>query len=1163
MNRPHFIQFCTLTGDEWLRFSVCEVNHPVIQGGVDKVRKQENSSNQTEIVNDRLGSPYDERIGILENGKECLTCQKDNKGCPGHFGHIVLPIPVYNKQFSGIILKILNCICPICARIRILPENALVQGLLNLKAYKRLDQFMKRCKKIDMCPWGDCNEPLPIFDFFNKEEFRRYFGKDKSGAMTFTAGEALNIFLRISDRDLNSLGFNSYLSNNELYTGDENLLTEEQFHIHQFRPESLIFTIFPVIPPAARSFVMRDGQKCDDDITDKYNSILKLCIKLREDAEFEGICKNDDKRRNSKKMKETEKKKVIYELENHIWTLINNKDEKSTLSSGKRPHKSLTQRLVSKEGHIQSNVGGKRVDFSARTVIVGGAIMLKGDELGVSEYVAKELTIPEKAKEWNISYLQSLVGKGKVNRIKRIGEGGIQEIKRLSQFPDHGKSFQLRIDDIVERQLQNGDTVIFNRQPTLRVESMMSFKVKIISGYVFRLNLFCTPSFNADFDGDEMNLHDPQGTQARSEMDILSRVAVQLVTGQRNSPVNGIVQDGLVGGYLLTNTWEGEKENKTMVKTSSMMNIITSANISQHRFIDLLRRAKNYYPGCISSKKSSLKISVDFVPGNLIASIIFPPNFCYRKVTNVNSIYPEIKIENGVLLPDSGPLCKQTIGSKVNSIIHVIWKEYSPETTLQFLSECQLIIDYWLPEHGFSMGISDCLTLSKKDISKVILETAVKVNAIIISSKEQNNGKLNDEAEAEINSILNSAMNIGLRLSKTSMAGGIRNALNVMKNSGAKGSVINLTQIVAFLGQQNIDGSRIPCSLSNKTRTLTQFEKGDNSAEARGFCFNSLYHGLSPSETFFHAAGGRQGVISTAIKSVTGDTPILITENGKPRKVKIGDWINTLLENFQSKVEYYTEREMELLKIKNKDIRIPTVNEDGNVSWGKITAITRHNPGNKLYKIKTLGGRSVIVTESKSLLIWNDKENVYQRTSTPNVKIGDYVPTTLFLPEHPKVTTSFINLEDYLPKTEFIFGTDFQIAKNLIFKDSKGKVPKLRSHKSPLNVWWEENNGRTFILPYTDVYKFLRVVRRSDISNINKGYVYPFDGKSKVGIFSYYAHLVGFVHQLRKRVHGFGHLRIVKIAYVKIKNLKSLLRGLSQLSERVGGIAEHTPTCAV
>lgn len=501
-----------------------------------------------------------------------------------------------------------------------------------------------------------------------------------------------------------------------------------------------------------------------------------------------------------------------------------------------------------------------------------------------------------------------------------------------------------------------------------------------------------------------MNLHVPQTINAEVETGITARCANHIVTSQKNGPISGIVQDGLISVYILTMTWKNKNDiTKTMVDRDIVYQIYKEVDISESRISDLKYRAKKYYPEYITDDN-------DFseeIPGNIFISIIFPHNLCYERRTDVNKIYPTVLIEDGILLPNSGPLCKKSVGASNSSIIHWIWKE-SVEYALYILSEIQQITDRWLPTHGFTMGISDCIASSSDAIAKTLIETRTKVSKIVQSTDSLN------KTEGEINNVLNNAMAVGPKLAEGSMMKGDRNALNIMRNSGAKGSVINLAQITAFVGQQNIRGGRMPMTLSHNRRCLPSFLPGDTSPDARGFVEDNYITGLTPQAAFFHAAAGRDGIISTALKSITGETDIVISVNGCSKKVKIGDWIDELLFANNEDVQKYDEREMELLNISKLNIHIPTCDENGNVSWGFVKNITRHDPGKKLFRIKTLSGREVIVTESKSLLIWDKISGKFVKKNTEDVNIGDFVPTTLKLEIDNNISLPFINTKKHL-----------------------------------------------------------------------------------------------------------------------------------------------------
>jgi len=358
---------------------------------------------------------------------------------------------------------------------------------------------------------------------------------------------------------------------------------------------------------------------------------------------------------------------------------------------------------------------------------------------------------------------------------------------------------------------------------------------------------------------DEMNIHIPQSPEAIAECMILMRAAIHIVTGQRNGPVDGPVQDALVGMYMLTNTWSGENPD-TMVSKENYFQMIHASGITQERSNRLMKRAEKYYPDYVKNGK----IISREIPGKLASSILLPTNFTYKKKLDTCLLAPIVSIKDGVIEPISGPLCVKAIGAKQCSILHLLWKDYSPEIALRFISEVQQMSNRWLPINGFSVGISDFLPKSKEDVAKAIVDAQTKVAEIIKVSGDT------PEAEREINEVLNNTMNVGLTMGKQGMVKDDRNGMNIMRLSGAKGSIINLAQIAGLVGQQNVNGARIPLTLSGGTRALPHYYFGDNSPEARGFVFNSYVSALTPQEFYFHAESGRQGIIATAVK--TADT---------------------------------------------------------------------------------------------------------------------------------------------------------------------------------------------------------------------------------------------------------------------------------------------------
>lgn len=814
------IRLTPLTDDQWRKLSVCEVNLPVSTGA-----KKTNTTIDTGPDN-YVSTPYDKQMGNLKNGEVCETCLHSNTKCPGHYGRIELNCRVYNDIMVVYTVKILQCICLECGKILI--------SSLNQKTGLSFDTIVNRCKKVKSC--GVCGIERNFTFTLNKKDrgvYQKFFdGKEEK----YLASDAYEVFVKISNETLFTLGFNRNLPSNSNHFQPGVTSFGRAISSFQFRPEVLTMQVLPVIPPIARPWIERDNTQYDDDITSLYNSIIKANNNLGKALELPDTPEKD-----------TKVLKYTNDVENFILTLFSKTGSNSVkIRQGYRELKSITSRLSGKDGHQHANVGGKRVDQSARSVVIGGGLDLDYDQLGVPEHVARELTKRVLVKTWNREALQTLLNNQKVNFVTRKG---ITKAMMHIQW-----KFELEIGDVVDRQLQNGDIVTFNRQPTLHKPGFMMFRAKIIPDLAFRLQLCMTPGFNADFDGDEMNLHNPQSILANVECAMLMNSGHVMMSCQKNGPVNGLVQDALIAMYLLTNNFEDNRN--TMVKKNLVYDILLNLNVSNKEIQNCLSRAKKWYSYYIQ-ESSGLYVLEKKIPGKLLVSFLFPPGFCYSKKISDS----KVEIQNGILLPDSARLCKQSVGARNGSIIHYLWKLEGSSVALCVLTRLQKLGDLWLQHYGFSVGISDCITTSKNVIEKEIVNLHASIHSVSAFSSEK---------EREINSILNGAMNIGSQFAKKFIAKGDRNRLNIMRESGAKGSLMNLMQIAAFVGQQNTNGKRIAKTLTENTRTLSQFEINDESLESRGFVDRNFLDGLTPAQVFFHAMAGRKGIIATAVK--TADT---------------------------------------------------------------------------------------------------------------------------------------------------------------------------------------------------------------------------------------------------------------------------------------------------
>jgi len=572
-----------------------------------------------------------------------------------------------------------------------------------------------------------------------------------------------------------------------------------------------------------------------------------------------------------------------------------------------------------------------------------------------------------------------------------------------------------------------------------------------------------------------MNLHCPQSYEAMVELEEIAAVPHQIITPRHGKPVISIVQDTLVGAYRLTRS--GITFNKR-----EFMNLM----IYNRRFMGIMPKPRE---GNEQAPKWT---------GQQVMSQLLPPinmsmgNGLYDKDKEGKDSENYVIIENGEM--KQGVIDSSVFSKASSGIIHVSYNDYGPQQTVDLIDGMQNMVESFLIQNGLSVGISDLIADERtrdemqtriQAKTKQVAEIILQVHLDLFDNKTGNTNQ--QEFENRVLTVLNQATNEAGGVGVKSLAD--NNRLMSMVRSGSKGSTFNVSQMMASVGQQNIEGKRIQYGFTD--RTLPHYKKYDDGAEARGFIESSFIRGLTPQEFFFHAMSGREGLIDTAVKSVTGDTPLVILENGKTKRVTIGEWIDTQLEANASDVQHYEARNMEYLDV-TKEMYIPTGDADGNVTWGQIKAVTRHDPGTELYEVISEGGRKVIVTESQSLLIWDSITNKFKETPSPDVKIGDALPVTAKLCV-PPIMAGKIIVSDYLSKSQYIYGTDFIKATDAM------NSAMIDREKIPAG-WWEQNNGNTFTLPYDSKARLQRATVRSNMDSIAEGYVYPFSATREVGI---------------------------------------------------------------
>ena len=799
------IQFSILSPEEIRKGSVAEI------------------TNRDTYINNKpvIGGLFDPRMGVLEPGLICPTDGLDYMQTPGYFGHINLARPVFYIQYLNTVIKILRSICIKCSKLLISKEKH--KELYNKRPEERWNHVFSLASKVKRC--GECTnsgcgckQPTKI----KKEnlatliaEWNNVEGADEDNnnlTIKLTPEKVVKLFKRISDDDLNFMGFSPIWC----------------------RPDWMMCQVLAIPPPAVRPSVKHDSQqRSEDDITHIIVNIIKANKTLQEkiSAEANPMVIDD----------------WTTVLQYYVATLVDNKipGVAAVAQRSGRPLKSIKERLNGKTGRVRGNLMGKRVDFSARSVITPDP-QLSIRELGVPLKIAKNLTKPVTVNKNNRSYLLKLVRNGTDNypgaKILEKKEGESISLRYVDK-----ESIKLQYGDIVHRHMIDGDVILFNRQPTLHRMSMMAHIVKIMpQGDTFRMNVGDTKPYNADFDGDEMNLHMPQDEEAETELLHLAAIPNQIISPANNKSIIGVFQDSLLGAYIFTN---GEKEYDARKAMNLLMGI---------KKIDISRFPKDRY------NISNFDIITQILPAISLKykTKRFQDDEDFKTSNNV------LEIKNGKYI--RGLMEKGVIGDGSKGLIHRIYNDYSPLDSSDFIDNLQSIVTEFMKYNAYSVGISDLIADKKTadDIADVITDKKHMVNTLIDETHlgifENKTGKTNEqEFETKVNNILNQTSLEAGKIGRSSL--NRDNRFVTMVNAGSKGSDLNIAQMISCLGQQTVDGKRIPYGFDD--RTLPHYSKFDDSPSARGFVENSFISGLSPTELFFHAIGGRVGLIDTAVKT--------------------------------------------------------------------------------------------------------------------------------------------------------------------------------------------------------------------------------------------------------------------------------------------------------
>jgi DNA-directed RNA polymerase beta' subunit len=895
------IQLCVFSPDEIEKRSVVEITNAGTYEGNEP----------------KIGGLFDPRMGVIDNGKECRSCGQTNHKCPGHFGHFRLARPVYYIQFLPFILNILSCICIRCSKLRI--DKNYRSHFLKRKGEVRWREVLAASKEIHRCGQeteDGCGALQPTR--FVREGIARIMAEWEDDASGSRSGKqtqileveyVLRLFRKILDEDVDFIGLNRYWC----------------------RPDWMICTVLPIPPPQVRPSVIQDNnQRSEDDLTHKLAEIVKTNNSYLQP-----------------KIEANAAKSVIDEwtnvLQYHIATLVDNQIPGVAPSAQRngRPLKSIQQRLGSKEGRIRYNIQGKRVEFSARSVITPDP-NISIAELGVPEKIAMNLTRPERVTIFNRNKLYRLIQNGPLKypgaKTIRRTDGRIISLRHVNT-----KEIVLNLGDIVNRHLMDNDPILFNRQPTLHRMSMMAHRVKVLTGKTFRLNVSVTAPYNADFDGDEMNAHAPQSIEAATELEEIAAVPHQILRPRDGLPVIGIVQDTLVGSYRLTRD---------------------SVQFNNREFMNMMMWNKRFSGILPPPKKGPLHWS-----GQQIISQLLPP----INLDMMNSGKKKVVIREGDVL--EGQFDKGIFSKASKGIIHMTYNDYGSKDTVQFIDSLQNTVAQFLIYDGFSVGISDLIADSstKKEMNAKIQEKKKQIETVLLEVHQDlfdnNTGKTNQsEFEDRAFGLLNKAMESAGEIGQNTLS--TENRMIAMVRAGSKGGPINIAQMIACVGQQNIEGKRIPYGFED--RTLPHFKKYDDGAEARGFIENSFISGLTPTEFFFHAMSGREGLIDTAVK--TADTGYIQRQIVKAMEDLVVQQDGTVRDANMNITQFqYGEDGINSTKIESQPLPLSTMTDDDidkefglkGVDLGEVMGVPRGDDAAALaeYTKQIFADRKMIVEE--------------------------------------------------------------------------------------------------------------------------------------------------------------------------------------------------------
>ncbi|MBI3587918.1 DNA-directed RNA polymerase subunit A' [Candidatus Micrarchaeota archaeon] len=970
------------------------------------------------------GGLADQHLGVIDPGLRCKSCGGRMKSCSGHFGHIEMVRPVIHVGFAKAVYHLLKATCRKCSRL-------LVE-----------DSTFEKPKKAAVCP--HCAEQQGAIKFVKPTSFFEDVGGKERRLLPNEVRERME---HISDEDLNTLGV-------------------------KIRPEWMVLTVLIVPPVTVRpSITLETGERSEDDLTHKLVDVLRINQRLGEniDAGAPQLIIED-----------------LWELlQYHVATFFDNETAgipPARHRSG-RQLKTLFQRLKGKEGRFRYNLSGKRVNFSGRTVISPDPT-LGINELGVSEHIARELTVPIFVTEWNLEPIKELV-KGHPEKINYVIRPDGKR-KKLIGLNIEEVTAEIVPGYTVERQLMDDDIVIFNRQPSLHRVSMMAHHVKVLPGKTFRFNSAVCKPYNADFDGDEMNIHVPQNEEAQAEAEILMKAQEQILSPRNGEPIVVPELDQISGLYMLT-----AKGVEFPRSEAAMM--LSRAGVNDAEF------------------------KGEKVSGREILSAILPKEFDFECASL--AFHQKCKEcpggkcaehDSTVVVKNGKFLRGHLDGRSSDKLVRALFKEFGSDAAAKYLDAATKISVDVATDFGISLSLDDYAITDKTrgELGELYLTAHKGVRKLIQKYRMKRLARLpgktlKETLEEQVMDILEAVRHDAWGIIKTHVRkhpvkfGGaeiMHNSALLMADSGARGKPINVVQMAGIVGQQAVRGKRMRSGY--KGRILSHFAKGDLSDLARGFVRDSYVRGLSPHEYFFHAAGGRDSVVDKGVNpaktgymqrrlinalqdivvqkdltasdaegkiiqfkygddgmhpagnavaygepvgviaaqsigepgtqmSIPSGEKVVVSIDGAMKPVAIGEFVDGLIEKHGS-IKIGGASVVDLPQ--SAGICVPSLSQEGKVVFKRLISASRHECGKKILEITTRSGRKIRATDNHSFVIRKDNRIIPVMGSS--LKVGQRIPVVKSMPSPALFAqgAESLDLQQHLPKSTHWFGSELKKA---------------------------------------------------------------------------------------------------------------------------------------